>query len=111
MKQNISPAAAAIIIAVVVAIVIGIYVWQYRAAPQATAMKPPSMLPPQFRSMSTKDPVPPNISNQPVQGGSLAPPGLGSSGPTIQSGGMMPGAPPTPGGAPPLAPGTVPSPR
>ena len=115
MKQNVSPVTAAIVIVVVVAVVAGIYLWVYQAKPSAKMPKPPSMLPPQFQSMSTKDPVPPKTSAGPVQGGSLAPPGLGGGGPAIQSSGMMPGAPPgtapSPPGMAPSPPGMAPAPR
>lgn len=110
VKQQVNPVVAAIVIVVVVAIAAGVYFWRDQQRRDASAMKPPSMLPPQFSSMSTKDPVPPQSAtqNQPIQGHTLAPPGLGSSGPAIQSGGMMPGTggmAPTPGGMPPAPPG------
>ncbi len=113
MKQNVNPVVAAIVIVAIVALVGMVYYWRDQQRQDASALKPPSMLPPQFSSMSTKDPVPPTAgaANQPIQGHSLAPPGLGSSGPAIQSSGMgsAPGGmAPTPGGMPPSPPGMAP---
>ena len=106
MKQNISPGLAAVIIIVLLAAVGGIYYLRDQKRTDASAMKPNTMLPPHLRSMSTKDPVPPaNASaGQPQGGGTLMPPNLGSSGPKIHTGGMMPGA----GGMAPSPPGVAP---
>ncbi|MBM3495929.1 MAG: hypothetical protein FJX72_16640 [Armatimonadetes bacterium] len=111
MKQNISPAVAALIIVVILALVGGVFYWRDQKRMDASAMKPNTMLPPQFRSMSTKDPVPPASATtaQPQGGNTLMPPGIGGGGPAIQSGGMTPGGmAPTPGGMPPSPPGMAP---